>query len=302
LELELVNLPLMVIGRSYEFECSCGHCQQPNLKAKQLKTLKRQMLPWSYFIYKHVGMVVLIMLMMFASQLWQQQRNAEQLLLATPAVNDFYFVDHHAIEPESNPKYRYTVLKVVAVEGDEVKFVVGNIFKQRQGSVYSHVKADRPMIEGFFSNTVLTRNQQQLREYAQNDVIFAVRRPENLSIEGSIVIPQSMPERYVRPVNLDNQLGIALYRGEDGYYQDYIAAFNAFTRAANADDAAGQHNLAEMYRDGVGTKADITKALYWFKQAAGQGYTRATDAYAQLCGVDCEPLSLLLRIKSGRLS
>ena len=283
LAFELMDVPMFVINKKYEFRCDCGHCQPPCLKPKQLRVLKRQMLPWTYFAAKHMGIVVL---MLFAAMTWndyQQAREIEYQLVSEPRINDFYFVDYFAYDDKSHPKYRYTVLKATEVDEHNVTLQVGNIFRSRKGNARDQIKSDRAMLDGFFSKNSITLSRDELTAMVSQETIYEVRRPKNLQIDGWIVIPPGKVEEYQHHVNPDNQEGIALYRGEDGYYRDYEGAFAAFTKAALADDAAGQLNLAEMYRDGLGTQQNHQKALQWFKAAADKDYSNAQHEYEQLC-------------------
>ncbi|MFT4928180.1 MAG: hypothetical protein ACI8WB_004299 [Phenylobacterium sp.] len=146
------------------------------------------------------------------------------------------------------------------------------------------------MLEGFFSSDTLTLSHAKLASLVESEIIYDVRRAENLAIDGWLVGRPSQPKVYMYQANPDNQQGVALYRGEDGYERDYIGAFEAFSKAAQAHYAAGQTNLAEMYRDGVGTSKDQQQALYWFKKAAEQDYEKAQTQYQALCAAatDCQ--------------
>lgn len=300
LSVEFINMPLMLLKRDYQFACDCGHHQTPCVKPKQLKALKQQMLPWHYFATKYTGLVLMMLIAWYMVGMSEQRNLAELQVLQSPEVNDFYFVDYHRINPNSHPRYRYTVLKVIDVEAGKVTAQVSTVSKARQGRVYDHIKGDRPMIPGYFSSKTLEFTTEQLMDYHQDNTLFAARRPHNFYIDGSIVIPVQRPKVYQHQVNMDNQLGIALYRGEEGYYQDYEAAFEAFSKAANANHAAGQHNLAQMYRDGMGTERDVKKALYWFSKSASQGYVKAINAQQAL--LDVAPGAFSPWQKSGRES
>ena len=286
LAVELVNLPLFIVNRQYEFRCECGHCEAPFVKPKLFKELKRQMLPWTYLLSKHIGVFVLAL---FAWMFWQAQVDESQrtqALFDAPQVNDFFFMDYYAFNPdnpEAHPKYRYTTLKTLAVDDDSVTLQLGNIFKSRAVAPREHVMADRVMLPGFFSPEKIELSRTEFRQLYERGIFYDGARPKNLFIEGWIVLPQSKPKVWEYQYNQDNQEGISLFRGENGYARDYVAAFESFTKAAEADDPAGQTNLAEMYRDGLGTTEDKQKALYWFSSAAAQGWEPAKAQYEALC-------------------
>lgn len=56
---------------------------------------------------------------------------------------------------------------------------------------------------------------------------------------------------------------------------DYATAFKILEPLAKKGDATAQHNLAVLYQDGLGTKADAKQALYWYEKAATQGEPEA---------------------------
>lgn len=75
---------------------------------------------WSDLIF-----LVALLITYFAYEAYQHQTRMK--LANFPQKNDFYFVDYHSIEPNSDAKFRYLPLKILAVEKDEVRFKVGNI-------------------------------------------------------------------------------------------------------------------------------------------------------------------------------
>ena len=115
LALELFNLPMFIIKRQYEFRCSCGHSQCPCVKPKQLKILKRQMLPLSYFVSKNVGVFVLMLVMGLSYYAYQAylhaQQQAQQAILTAPQVNDFFFIDYYRFDQKSHPKISLYIAK-----------------------------------------------------------------------------------------------------------------------------------------------------------------------------------------------
>ena len=169
------------------------------------------------------------------------------------------------------------------MENDVVTLQVGNVLKSTKGTARDQVKSDRAMLDGFFSSRIITLHKSALAELVATGVIYESRRPENLTIDGWLVVTPAPPQTFEYKVNQDNQDGISMFRGENNFNRDYFGAFAAFNRAAQAGHALGQHNLAEMYRDGLGTKADLAQAIYWFEQAALQGYVPAQEQHKLLC-------------------
>lgn len=57
--------------------------------------------------------------------------------------------------------------------------------------------------------------------------------------------------------------------------QDYKTAFKLLEPLAKRGDRTAQNNLAVLYQDGLGVKADPVKALYWYEKSGAQGEAEA---------------------------
>ena len=73
--------------------------------------------------------------------------------------------------------------------------------------------------------------------------------------------------------NRDAQFNLALlYENGLGMKADPAAAERWFRRAAEQDDRGAQAYLAEMYAEGLGVKRDDEEALRWYRRAAELGH------------------------------
>lgn len=292
LSLELFELPILIFKRRFLLQCECGHCETPARLSASLSRLKQRMFPLHYYLFKHIGAILLMVLAIYQWQQYQTREAQAHSILSSPQVNDFYFFDYYRFNPDSHAKFRYTTMKVIAVEDSQVTLRMSTLANSRKKKPADQVKADRAMLPGFFSKKTYTLSAAKLTKLYDQGVVYEVRRPDNLKIDGWIVMAPPQPEEYIYRYNQDNQAGISMFRGEAGFARDYVGAFEAFTKAAQAGDPSGQNNLAEMYRDGLGTIQDKEKALYWFAEAANQGHVAATENHRQLCPqvADCKPL------------
>lgn len=71
-----------------------------------------------------------------------------------------------------------------------------------------------------------------------------------------------------------NELGLIYLSGLLGQKKDEKKALAMFTRAADLGSLDGIRNIAIMYKDGMGMKADPVKAYTWYLIARRGGYTR----------------------------
>lgn len=73
-----------------------------------------------------------------------------------------------------------------------------------------------------------------------------------------------------------NFLGSAYYWG-DGVEEDRVKAAECYLRSAELGNPETQYKIATCYESGIGVKKDLDKALYWYQQAAEQGWQVAID-------------------------
>ena len=59
--------------------------------------------------------------------------------------------------------------------------------------------------------------------------------------------------------------------------KDYATALKEFWPLAHQNDARAQHNLAVMYRIGLGISQDYKEAVKWYRFAAEQGFAPAQN-------------------------
>jgi len=111
-------------------------------------------------------------------------------------------------------------------------------------------------------------------------------------------LSNEQPYEESRALNEQRRYGLeALARG------DYGQALTWFHLAAAGGDADAQHNLALMYRAGLGIEVDAEEAMRLLTRAADQGhagsrYTLAIS-YRDGYGVDADPLRALHWMKEA---
>ncbi len=90
-------------------------------------------------------------------------------------------------------------------------------------------------------------------------------------------------KRYAETGNAaaQNILGNRYYAGQ-GIEQDFSAALNCYSAAAEQQYAPGQYNLGYMFEHGKGVKQDYGEAFYWYTLSAEQGYDVAQNNLALL--------------------
>ncbi|GAA0854338.1 hypothetical protein GCM10009114_09680 [Aliiglaciecola litoralis] len=129
--------------------------------------------------------MILVALYFGYSNIQHQHRMS---LIEQPQIHDFYFVDYHLLAPTTDAKFRYLPLKVKSIDGDNVVFKIGNIGHTEKVSANNHVKSDAAMHRNYFRKEELILPVSQLHSLAEQGVIYDIARPNNIFIEGWMVM------------------------------------------------------------------------------------------------------------------
>lgn len=88
----------------------------------------------------------------------------------------------------------------------------------------------------------------------------------------ALILTGFITTSWAKTPNTDNPYQAAVAAYQRG---DFQAAFQQLKPMAEAGDAVAQHNLAVLYQDGLGVRANPTEALKWYERAAEQGNAEA---------------------------
>ena len=123
-------------------------------------------------------------------QAWQAQALIHEL-----RKSDFVFIDYQAIDPESDKRFRYIPMKVLNSGEEHITFKVGNIAFTKPVSPRTHMQFDRPLLlRNFYRDGTITLATEKIVDWFEQGIIYDVRRPNSIYIDGWIVIPER--ERY----------------------------------------------------------------------------------------------------------
>ena len=193
LALEVFELPCLLLSIDKQANCEqCPHLEdrQPNV----LSQLYSVFMTVSLLARMNIGSILLVLSMLWVAGQYHGAQQQKQQYLQSPMINDFYFVDINHWRPDNHPFYRYTALKVVNVESAMVEVQIGNMMHDEQVSARDHISYDKAMYRGFFTRKTMHIPIAELTQLYQQDVIYDVRRPRNLFIDGSIVVSKAVPD------------------------------------------------------------------------------------------------------------
>lgn len=154
-----------------------------NIEALNLRFEKLKHIIAIYFDF--LGPLILLALYLIYDNYQHQGR---MQLIHQPKVNDFYFIDYHAINKNSDIKYRFYPIKIEKINDEKIEFKLGNIGYTEEVAISEHFKTDAPMRRDFYRQKGLTVTHKQLADWLEQGIIYDIARPRNIYVNGWIVM------------------------------------------------------------------------------------------------------------------
>lgn len=241
-----------------------------------------------YFTVANVLKIIVFLTLCFfiyTKSTQSQQENDDSLLyLASPKVDDIYFLDFRILSDNLRPNEKYRIAKVVDITGDVVTLLYSSIFYLRQQSLKDSIRYGQLRYKGYFETKRYDLTLTQLKAMHDTSAIYMVKRPDKNMLFGNYVNDpktELSTSLYI-PGKRENLAGLSLLKS-DYLENNKQQAFERFSASAQLGFSAGQVNLGQMYLNGEYIDKDLSQALYWFKQAALQSDKSGVLKYVIVC-------------------
>jgi len=235
-------------------------------------------------ILKILALLALSLFIYKKSTQSQQEDDASLIYLASPKVDDIYFLDFRVLSDSLRPKEKYRIAKVVDITGDTVTLLYGNVFYLRQQSLKDSIRYGQLRYKDYFEGKRYDLTLSELKQMHDSSAIYMIKRPEQNMLYGNYINepkPELNSSLYI-PGKRENLEGLSLLKAN--YLENNLEqAFERFSRSAQLGLAQGQVNLAQMYMNAQYVEKDLSQAMYWFKQAALQSHKAGVLKYVIVC-------------------
>lgn len=229
---------------------------------------------------KFIGTAIVLFIALYFWQGHQEDIAKELDVLNDPQKYDFYLIDNNRFKKVESLRPEFVIAKVISANKDVIEIVISNYIYSRKRDLIKAIRLDTLVFDDFFPTKTQFITPSELNELYKQEIVYRVLRPFNYTLFGGVAVRPTMPEKLYKGYNPTplNQEGIRSYRNDD-----FVEALSLFKQAAELGDEWAQINLAQMYRDGEGSKVDNAQALYWFNEAMKLGNKTAEFEYQQLC-------------------
>ena len=180
LTIDPFRIPLVLFGISR----TQSESAIPQSSTADTRVMRSSGLPWFFLATRNIGLVLIAMFSawMFYSAEAEQLHQSE--ILASPAVGDLYFANLNDINPNFDPNFPYSIMRVESVEGETLTLQLGSIYYSHEISPFGFLTRGAYTRESLISSKRLQLSVRDARRLAQRGSIYDVKRPEGELIDG----------------------------------------------------------------------------------------------------------------------
>lgn len=158
----------------------CDHCKltlvDSEIPADLLKQIKSRMFTKKQTASMFLGPILLLALSPVAHFYEGKHQDEMAAILDKPAVNDFYIVNANKMFDEHKLMFKYTILKVTGVDGQNVTMVVNKNSYRKERFAREAVEDHKSDAQEFFTEKSMVLPVAQLKSWKADDTIEEVIR------------------------------------------------------------------------------------------------------------------------------
>jgi len=166
--------------KSKQAGMECANCRQTLLGDEIPSHLAEQVRSGLFTTGRILPMfsgAILIGLMVLTGIYYDRQFEAQEAAyIAAPAVNDYYVVDFTKIFVEADPEYKYGVMRVTDVDGQQVAMQVSDIAYDRASGASKDVREGKAAAAEYYSNETVYFDHGELLELRDDGAIHSIKR------------------------------------------------------------------------------------------------------------------------------
>jgi hypothetical protein len=122
------------------------------------------------------GALIIAVFFGFVTYSAEQDRAQEAAHIDEPVVNDYYIVDYTKIFEDADPEYSYGVMRVTAVEGDEIAFKLSNYSYNIPSGVREDIRDGETAQDGYYGEEEFWFYKASLGEMQDDGTIYSIER------------------------------------------------------------------------------------------------------------------------------
>lgn len=106
----------------------------------------------------------------------EKDRNLEVQFISAPAINDMYETDFTKVFEESDTEYKFGIMKVVSIDGDQIAVMLSETFYNKRSGPKQDISELKTSKPDYFSGDLLYFLIDELLELQKSNGIYNVER------------------------------------------------------------------------------------------------------------------------------
>ncbi len=158
----------------------CTHCKK-TLVDKELpedlsKKIKETVFNKKNTIPMFSGLIIIACLALLVTYSAQQDNIKEASYIGQPAINDLYIVNFTKLFTDTDPKYKYGVIRIKEISSGEVEFQVSKIAYNKTSGVRKDIRERKAFSDSYYDNKPLYIEIDKLKDVKKSGAIYSIER------------------------------------------------------------------------------------------------------------------------------
>lgn len=158
----------------------CTHCKKTTIGKDLPKELSKQ-IKSTVFTKKNTlpmfsGLIVFAFLILFVANAVQQDNLREAAYIEQPAINDLYIVNFTKIFNDTDPKYKYGVMRVKHLSSSQAELQVSKIAYNKTSGVRKDISERKTSPDSYYDGKSLSMDISKLKGMKESGAIYSIER------------------------------------------------------------------------------------------------------------------------------
>jgi DNA-directed RNA polymerase subunit RPC12/RpoP len=171
-------IPTLITSKAVGIECT--HCKR-TLIDKELpedlsKDIKGTVFNKKNTIPMFSGLIIIAVLALFVTYSVQQDGIQEAAYIEQPTINDLYVVDFTKIFTDTDPKYKYGLMRIKQISSGQVMFEVSQIAYNKTSGVRKDIRERKTSSDSYYDSEPFYIDISKLKAMKDTRAIKSIER------------------------------------------------------------------------------------------------------------------------------
>ena len=158
----------------------CQHCGKARVgkevPAPVIDGVRNTVFSWNNTLPWYTGLVLIAGLLATGIVADEMDNRREQSYLAAPHAHDYYLVDFTKIFTRSDPEFRYGVMRIKSVSGEQVEMQVSNYAYSNRSGPRKAIRRQQASHSDYYVEQAVYFDLSEIQQLKASGAIYSVER------------------------------------------------------------------------------------------------------------------------------